>query len=176
MKKLCDSLTLFRLFAALSLIAIGFFGGAAVSRAAIIILILGRVSDILDGRIARATKKPETRIGRHEVIFDAFLSLGAIIYLGASDLLNGYFVSAWALWLIFVMACPLIPYNLFWFFEALSSAFTLPLLIILSKDWLMLLIFCFCGIIALFWDWQRAKEHMIAWKIIFQNNYHRFKN
>ncbi len=176
MTNLCDGLTLFRLFACLGLIIDGLVWGVDGARLAIILLILGNTTDILDGRIARATQKPKTKIGSNEIIFDMLLLIGAILYLGIANFIPAVISYSWAAWLLILIFWPNVPFNFFWFFETTASISALPLLILLSRDWLMLVVFLVWGIVALVWDWQRAATHAKSWKIIIQRNYKKLVN
>ena len=156
MKKLCDSLTLFRLFACLALIADGLTLGPLGARLAIILLILGYTSDILDGRIARATHKPPTKIGNHEILFDMLLAIGNVLYLGLAGFVFEWVAYPWAIWLLFLIFFGAsVIFSIFW---GITVTITLPLLIFLSEDWLMLTITLLWGACALLLNQKRAKE------------------
>lgn len=174
MKKLCDSLTLFRLLVCLALIADGLILGSSGARLAVILLILGYTSDILDGRIARATHKPPTKIGNHEIIFDMLLAIGSVLYLGLAGLIPRAVAYPWTAWLLFLIIF-FRSSVIFSIFKGTTVTITLPLLIFLSEDWLMLIVALLWGAFALLLNQKRAGERFISWKKIFQGIFGKFK-
>ena len=173
MKKLCDGLTLFRLAACLALIADGLILGPSGARLAIVLLILGYTSDILDGRVARTTSKPPTKIGDHEIIFDMLLVIGSVFYLGLAGFMPGVLAYPWAGWLLLIIF--LRSSVIFSIFKGTTVTITLPLLIFLSEDWLMLLVALLWGAFALLLNQKRARERFVSWRKIFQTIFEKLK-
>ena len=77
---LADLLTLFRAMMALALMWVGIMG--LPMTVAVQLLILGWLSDLLDGPLARHLGKPDPGwLGEHDGLFDLSLSVGGALYL-----------------------------------------------------------------------------------------------
>ena len=76
---LANLLTLFRAMMALALMWVGIMGKPV--DLAVRLLILGWLSDLLDGPLARRSHRPASWLGQHDGWFDLSLSVGVTLYL-----------------------------------------------------------------------------------------------
>lgn len=87
--KIPDTLTLSRLFLGLALISLIPHGASSTTEhLAVLFLIIGILSDILDGRLARKFKiVQQSAIGRNEISCDMLMAAGYLFYAGSVGIL-----------------------------------------------------------------------------------------
>jgi phosphatidylglycerophosphate synthase len=84
MKRLADLLTLGRFFISLGIMALGVFGGAKTLPTVLMLVLLGWMTDALDGPLARrARPRRTTRVGEHDFTIDVFMVVALLWYLTA---------------------------------------------------------------------------------------------
>ncbi len=101
-KKIADAITLGRAGIGAGLIAIGwFFGAAALSRVACLMLV-NWIGDVLDGAMARRNpEETHSWIGDHDLEVDIFVSACLAVYLWLAGLLPFYHLSVYLIfWLV----------------------------------------------------------------------------
>jgi len=163
----CDILTFSRLLFGGALALWGFYTRTEEIRIAILILLAGWTTDILDGKIARAINKKETLIGRNDLRFDALMMVGAVAYIGYTGIISGFLAKIFVLILLSLIAYPKTPYVLLWFFESLAAVTTLPLMVF-SEGTMFILVPLIWGVIMLVYDWERAMMMVKKWEEVFQ--------
>lgn len=111
-KQFADMLTFSRLVIGLALAWVGFTQSAEALPVACWLLMASWTSDILDGGLARRSRRQaHTWIGDHDLEFDMLVSVGVFVYLAVSGFMP--------MWL--VIAYPLAWALAFWHFGLLAS-------------------------------------------------------
>jgi phosphatidylglycerophosphate synthase len=99
-KPIADFLTLFRFFLGLVIAVLGYLRSSEGLQAAILLVLLSWLTDIVDGRLARRDPDAQdTWLGRHEAEADLSTSLGVTVYL----VFSGYIPIWFGVLIVFVL-------------------------------------------------------------------------
>ena len=116
--RLADFLTLSRVVIGLVILALSFVGSDAYM-AVVILLIIGGITDVFDGRVARRYlgEKREGALGKHDLEIDTFFVLCALAYFSFSGIVIPKLVGfGWiGLAVVAIVACKRKPKILFLF-------------------------------------------------------------
>jgi len=170
-ERLPNILTVSRLFSGAALALLGLLQGRSAAGIALIVLMFGWTSDMLDGRLARQYNKEPGFIGTYEIVFDLVMCLGALAYLGMAGIIPMALAeiyiafSAGILSVVFLWESQegfslegfKIFRNLAWALE-LPLVFIPPVLLALNSPLWAWLLFVFWMAIMLAWDWKRAMQ------------------
>lgn len=95
-KLLADILTVSRLFIASAIIALGFIQGAEALPLVIWLTIAAWTSDVLDGTLARASRRVRsTWVGEQDLIFDMVIGAALLVYMAAAGFVNIWLAGAY---------------------------------------------------------------------------------
>ncbi len=97
-KQVADLLTIGRALIGFGLAFLGVIYGATGLAVAVWLMILSWTTDSLDGTFARRSRRQyQTWIGEHDLQIDIFVSIGLLVYLLASGLVNRWLAVAYFL-------------------------------------------------------------------------------
>jgi phosphatidylglycerophosphate synthase len=107
-ERLCDLLTFSRVIIGLAILSLSFIGKDAYL-AAVVLVIIGGITDMFDGRVARhyLGENREGKLGKYDLEIDTFMVFCTLAYLSLSEIVIPRLVGlGWvALALIVIFAC-----------------------------------------------------------------------
>jgi len=160
-RKIPDALTLSRLFLGLALISLIPYGASFVTKhLAVLFLVIGVLTDILDGKLARKLKiSDQSEIGRNEISYDMLMAAGYLFYAGAVGILPVIIGIGWG---ILTLVATLLPNHSDIYLKPKKliqiPGFFFILYLARFLDWQTNLAVAICLILMLIFDWKRANE------------------
>jgi len=161
-----DILTVSRIFFGVAIGLMGPYLGKEGIRVVIFLLLVGWMTDILDGKIVRGNNKRKTWVGENEIRFDSFMLIGLIIYLGYSGFIPVWISVSYAFLLFILIINPRTPYETIFSVEAPAAMLSLPFLVYLEGTISIFIFVLLWSSLLLIYDWDRAMTLAGIWKRI----------